>query len=152
MAEMPFGFTWCYEETEDDDEQCLVLVIGEPEDVPPLDIDISNILSDKTIAIKPIDGVSQPDADNYHFKLAFAPGILADPSAIAVESTDWLVSAESTGDGDYIYLLWTSAETYLNPDDTIKIILDGVAAQSEVASDSVELSTTITGVAEQLLM
>ena len=46
MSEMPFGFTWCYEETEDEDEQCLVLIIGDPEEVPPLDINISNILSD----------------------------------------------------------------------------------------------------------
>ncbi|NEQ85638.1 MAG: tail fiber protein [Moorea sp. SIO2I5] len=142
MSEMPFGFTWCYQETEDDDQQCLVLVIGEPEDVPPLDIEISNILSDKTIAIHPMDGVSQPDGDNYHFKLAFLPGILADPSAIAVESADWSISFVSNADGVSIYLLWTGTETWLSDQDTMKVILTGVAAQSfdKITSADVTIS------------
>ncbi len=146
MSEMPFGFTWCYQETEDEDEQCDVLVIGEPENVPPLDIDISNILSDKTIAIRPMGGVSQPDGDNYHFKLAFLPGILADPSAIAVESADWSISFVSNADEDSIYLLWTGTETSLSPQDTIKVILTGVAAQSEVADQSYPSRATTTDV------
>ena len=147
MSEMPFGFTWCYEETEDDNEQCLVLVIGEPEDVPPLDIDISNILSDKTIAIKPMDGVDQPDANNYHFKLAFVPGILAYPSAIAVESADWSVSSVSNENEDSIYLLWTGAETSLSPQDEMKVILTGVAAQSvEISTTATEVGATTTDV------
>ncbi|NEO20841.1 MULTISPECIES: tail fiber protein [unclassified Moorena] len=142
MSEMPFGFTWCYQETEDDDQQCLVLVIGEPEDVPPLDIEISNILSDKTIAIRPMGGVSQADGDNYHFKLAFLPGILADPSAIAVESADWSISFVSNADGVSIYLLWTGTETWLSDQDTMKVILTGVAAQSfdKITSADVTIS------------
>lgn len=142
MSEMPFEFTWCYEETEDDDQQCEVLVIGEPEDVPPLDIEISNILSDKTIAIRPMGGVSQPDGDNYHFKLAFLPGILADPSAIAVESADWSISSVSNADGDSIYLLWTGTETLLSYQEAMKVILTGVAAQSidKITSADVTIS------------
>ena len=147
MSEMPFGFTWCYEETEDEDEQCLVLIIGDPEEVPPLDIDISNILSDKAIAIRPIDGVTQPDADHYHFKLAFLPGMLAVPSEIAVESADWLVSSVSNQNEDSIYLLWTGAETSLAPQSEMKVILTGVAAQSvEISTTSTEVRTTTTDV------
>ncbi|NEP10586.1 MAG: hypothetical protein F6K14_10280 [Symploca sp. SIO2C1] len=140
MSENPFGFTWCYQETEDDDQQCKVLVIGEPEDVPPLDIDISNILSDKNIAIRPMDGVSQPDANNYHFKLAFDPGILADPSAIAVESADWLVGSDANADGDFVYLLWTGTETLLSYQEAMKVILTGVAAQSIDKITSVDVT------------
>ncbi|NES45950.1 tail fiber protein [Moorena sp. SIO2C4] len=140
MSEMPFGFTWCYEQTDYEDEQCNVLVIGEPEDVPPLDIKITNILPDNTIAIRPMDGVSQPDREHYHFKLAFLPGVLADPSAIAVESADWLVSSDSNGDEDSIYLLWTGPETMLSYQDTMEVILTGVAAQS---TENVDLATTV---------
>lgn len=142
MTEMPFGFTWCYEETDDEGEQCLVLILGDPEDVPPLDIDISNILPDQTITISPIDGVNQADANNYHFKLAFSPGILADPQAVGLESADWSISSVSNSDEDSIYLLWTGAETLLSSQNAMKVILTGVAAQSEVASQSVEISTT----------
>ena len=129
MTEMPFGFTWCYNDVYYG-TRCLVLLIDDPEDVPPLYIDISNILSDKTISISPIPGVSQPDASNYHYKLAFLPGILANPGAIAVESADWSISSVSDADGDSIYLLWTGTEKDLAPQDIMSVILTGVAVQS----------------------
>ena len=131
MSEMPFGFTWCYE-----DGQCQVLVLGEPEDVPSLDIGISNILTDHNILISPIDGVYQANQSNYHFKLTFAPGVLVDPSAIDVESADWSISYTADNvNGDSIYLLWTGLPTLLLPETRgtekkMTVVLSGVAAQS----------------------
>ena len=126
MTEIPFGFTWCY-----DDGQCQVLILGEPEDVPSLDIDISNILTDNNILISPIDGVYQADQSNYHFKLTFLPGVLVDPSAIDVESKDWSISYTADNvNGDSIYLLWTGLATLLLPENDMTVVLSGVAAQS----------------------
>ena len=139
ISEEPFGFTWCYEETDDEDEQCLVLMVCEPEDVPPLHIGISNTLTNENIAIKPINGLSEPDADNYHFKLAFASGILAEPNAIAVESPDWSVSYVADEYGYCVYLLWIGAETILSPQDTMEVILTGVAGDSSVTKTTTDL-------------
>ena len=140
MTEMPFGVTWCYEETDDEDEQCQVLIIEEPEEVPPLHINISNKLPDKTITINSVDGVNQADADNYHFKLAFLPGILSDPQAVGLESENWSISSVSNSDQDSIYLLWTGGETSLSPGEMIEVILTGVAAQSAVRTTTTDVT------------
>jgi len=136
MSEMPLGFTWYYEATNDGNERSNVLVVEDQKEVPPLDLNISNLLSDKYVAISAIDGVSQADESNYHFKLTFAAGTLADPNRIAVESADWSIYSVANTDGDSIYLLWTGLTKLLSDQGAMEVILTGVAAQS------VQMSTT----------
>ncbi len=128
--EMPFRFRWCYED-EEEGEICRVLLLGTPDTVTPLHIDITNKLIDKTITIYPLDGITEANSTNYHFKLAFYPGILADPEAISLESDNWSISFVRDETADSLYLLWTGdREIILQPDEGIEVILTGVAAQT----------------------
>ncbi|GGA08445.1 hypothetical protein [Okeania sp. KiyG1] len=127
--EMPFRFRWCYED-EEEGEICQVLLLGKTDAVPPLHIDIANDLKDKNISIYPIDGVTEADSSNYHFKLAFNPGILVEPQSISLESENWSISSEGDANAVSLYLLWTGDETILRPNEAMEIILTGVAAQT----------------------
>ncbi len=72
MTTDPFEFLWCYEPEDDDDEEhCNCLLLGTPEIVTPLHIEITNIIPDKTIRINAIEDATEANADTYHFKLAF---------------------------------------------------------------------------------
>ncbi len=129
--EQPFDIGWCYEPVEEDEaELCEVLLIGEPEDVTPLHIGITNILEEKTIAIIPVEGVTEADSTHYHFELSFNPGILADLEQISVESDGWSIQAVSAASKDSLYLLWIGDEVItLNPSQPTEIILTGLAAK-----------------------
>ncbi len=132
--EMPFRFRWCYEpEDEDEDELCNVLLLGTTEAVTPLHIDITNNLTDKTISINPLDGITEANSTNYHFKLAFNPGILVSPENISLGSENWSISSFRDAMADNVYLLWTGDENItLSSNEAIEVILTGVAAQTLV--------------------
>ena len=140
MSEMPLGFTWYYEATNDGNDRSNVLAIEDQKDVPPLTVKISNLLSDKYVAISAIDGVSQADESNYHFKLTFTAGTLADTNRIAVESADWSIYSVANTDGDSIYLLWTGLTKLLSGQGAMEVILTGVAAQSVQTSTTPDIN------------
>ncbi|NEO81658.1 hypothetical protein, partial [Moorena sp. SIO4G3] len=128
--EMPFRFRWCYED-EEEGELCNVLLLGTSDTVPPLYINIANDLTDKTISIYPIEGVTEANSTDYHFKWAFNPGILVDPQSISIENENWSITYESGAISDSLYLLWKGDEAIiLPPNQGIDIILTGVAAQT----------------------
>lgn len=134
---MPFDFLWCYEPEDDDEEEyCGCLLLGTPETVSPLHIDITNIIPDKTITIHPIAGITEADGNNYHFKFAFAPGILVEPEKIAIEADYWSLYQEA----DNLYLLWTGEAITLENNQITEVILTGVAAKSAVRTTT----TTVT--------
>ncbi|WP_107666588.1 hypothetical protein [Cyanothece sp. BG0011] len=136
---MPFNFLWCYEPEDDEEaEDCGCLLLGTPETVTPLHIDISNNLADKTITFNSIEGVTEADTTNYHFKLAFSAGILVNPEQIAVEGTNWSLYQ----DDDHLYLLWIGEEISLNYEGATEVILTGVAAQSATRSTTTNVTIT----------
>ena len=125
----PFDFLWCYEPEDDDDEEhCGCLLLGTPETVTPLHIDLTNIIPGKTISISSINGATEANANTYHFKLAFQAGILVETEKIAVETENWSLSTEENN----LYLLWTGDPFSLNQQQATEIILTGVAAESAV--------------------
>jgi len=145
-----FDFTWQYQPDEEGDQPpANALEIGDPDDVSPLDINIQNILSDKQITLNPIAGVTQASATNYHFKLAFDPGILNTPAGIGVEGDNWSIYYHSDANADSLYLLWkgdaiTIPHSQLLPQDK-EISLTGVAAKgASNESKFIDLAATTT--------
>ena len=135
---MPFNFLWCYEpEDEGDPELCGKLLLGTPETVTPLHIDIANILEDKTITLNPIDGATEATPENYHFQLTFNAGILVEPQQVSVESEHWSISS---ADDERLYLLWTGEELSLAPDEETEIILTGLAGESPVRTTTTDVT------------
>ncbi|NEO56315.1 MAG: hypothetical protein F6K54_26460 [Okeania sp. SIO3B5] len=128
--EMPFRFRWCYED-EEEGEICQVLLLDQSDTVPPLHLDIANDLEGKKISVDPLDGITAASSSNYHFKLAFNPGILVEPQSISLESDNWSISYEGDANADSLYLLWTGNEPIvLKHDEATEIILTGLAAQT----------------------
>ena len=145
-----FDFTWQYQPDEEGDQPpANALEIGDPDEVTPLDINIQNILPDKEITLNPIAGVTTASTTNYHFKLAFDPGILNTPAGIGVEGDNWSIYHHSDASADSLYLLWKGDEItiphgQLLPQDK-EITLTGVAAKG--ASDEsqfIDLAATTT--------
>lgn len=142
---MPFLFEWCC----NDDNLCGnsenspngYLQLGTPGDVTPTHITIRNDLTDETITINPINGVTEASLQNYHYKLAFNSGTLAEPTSIHVESGNWSISVDD--DEDHLYLLWTGLAQTLNPQGTLEVILEGLAADSEVTKRSSTTEVTV---------
>jgi len=145
-----FDFTWQYQPDEEGDQPpANALEIGDPDDVPPLDINIKNILSDKKITLNPIAGVTTASTTNYHFKLAFDPGILNTPEGIAVEGDNWSIFHHSDASADSLYLLWKGEAITINSDRLLpedkEIILTGVAAKgASEESQFIDLAATTT--------
>lgn len=134
---MPFDFLWCYEPEDDDEaEHCDALLLGTPETVTPLHIDISNILSDKTIRLHAIEGVTAANANHYHFKLSFPSGILVEPEKIGIATPNWSLYQ----DANNLYLLWTGEEICLNFEQVTEVILTGVAAQAAVRTTTTNVT------------
>lgn len=129
---MPFEFRWCYETINPGEQElCNVLQIAKPANVAPLHIDISNILDDASLTIKPIEIEGDPDEGHYHFKLQFGKEV--DAQQVAVEGDNWLIGSFSSPVEEIIYLLWQGEEMSLSPADTksIEIILTGVSTLFE---------------------
>ena len=141
---MPFEFLWCYEpEDEDEEEYCQCLLLGTPETVTPLHIGIKNILPEETITIAPIPDVSTASNKNYHFRLKFLPGILADPNQIKIEETEnWSLLMEKDTNYLYLYLLWKGEPITLGLVEETEVILTGVAGLAN-NSGSVRAATDV---------
>lgn len=136
---MPFLFQWCCEAVDGGDDLCGLsdsdelngYIQWETSDIiKPTHINISNLLDEKTITINPIAVASQADKDNYHFKLVFNVGFLADLDNIELENNEnWSIYCERDSLTDSLYLLWKGEAKILNTDDTIEVIITGLAAK-----------------------
>jgi len=147
-----FNFTWQYQPDEEGEQSpANALEIGDPDEVPPLDINIKNILPlpDKKITLNPIAGVTTASTTNYHFKLAFDPGILNTPEGIGIEGDNWSIYYHSDANEDALYLLWkgdaiTISHGQLLPKEK-EITLTGVAAKrASNESQFIDLEATTT--------
>ncbi|NEP11798.1 MAG: hypothetical protein F6K14_16620 [Symploca sp. SIO2C1] len=142
--QMPFGISWCYQSVADgEDEICNSVLIGTPEEVPLLELEITNILSDKTITIVPSEDVTQADTNNYHFRLKFNIGLLADIKQIAVDTENWSIAAETDEGSDNLYLLWIGKkEITLSSGEATTILLEGLAVNSKQLAADYEVTAT----------
>ncbi|NES91678.1 hypothetical protein [Okeania sp. SIO2B9] len=135
--EMPFKISWCYPPDDGEPELCDKLLIGHPDEASPLEIGITNILADKTIAIVPVGGDTKADSTNYHFQLKFNPGILVNLDLVTVESDNWSLHRVNHANYDSLYLLWKGKEEIrLAPEEATEIILAGKAAQEQPVNHS----------------